>query len=334
MKSEIELSIIISASWKKNHENVTELYRNYKKDVETTGMSYEFIYVLDAESVDIIEELIRLNESGENIKIVRLAKWFGEAAALNAGFEQSVGKKILTLPAYKQIDDKEIPAIINSFVGCDMLIASRSRSKDNFFHRLQAKIFHFLIKLSLGMRFSDLGCSVRIFNREILEEIYLYGDQHRFLPLIASRYGFKVKEHQASSYFTDAPNKIYSVGHYTERIVDFISIFFLIKFTKKPLRFFGFPGFIVFLAGLLMILYLFVERVFFSIGLANRPIVLVSILLIVLGIQLFAIGLVAEIIIFTHSKDSKEYIVEEVINKHATTSVDNSGTVKIKEKAP
>ncbi len=107
---------------------------------------------------------------------------------------------------------------------------------------------------------------------------------------------------------------VYSLGHYTERIVDLISIFFLIKFTKKPLRFFGFPGFIIFSIGSILALYLFYERMFLNVGLADRPIVLVSILLIVFGIQLFAIGLVAEIIIFTHSKDSKEYIIEKIIN--------------------
>jgi hypothetical protein len=163
------------------------------------------------------------------------------------------------------------------------------------------------------MHYQDLGCRVRLFKREVLEHIYIYGDHIRFLPLLANKYGFKIKELDVEQSQTTPTNKIYSPKHYTERIVDLVSIFFLINFTKKPLRFFGFPGFIIFSIGFLLSLYLLYERIVLEYGLADRPIVLVSILLIVFGIQLFAIGLVAEIIIFTHSKDSKEYIVEKVI---------------------
>lgn len=313
--SRVELSVIIPISVKDFYDGVTALYKEYKESVESTALSHEFIFVTDAESSAILDELNYLANEDGKIKIVKLAKWFGDAAALNAGFENAEGAKILTLPAYKQIDNNEIPILIKSFGDEDMLIASRARVKDKFFHRLQARIFHYLVRLSLGMNFSDLGCKVRILKREVLDRVYLYGDQYRFLPLLASRYGFKVKERKVSSYYTDSPREIYSFGHYTERIVDLISIFFLIKFTKKPLRFFGLPGFIIFLAGCIIALYLFIERVIFDTGLADRPIVLVSILLIVFGIQLFAIGLVAEIIIFTHSKESKDYIVDEIIQK-------------------
>ena len=311
----IDISVIIALTKNNAHDNIPELYHAYKKSIEEIGLNYEFIYVTDRSSQNILNELFKLKDDGEDIEIIELAKWFGDAAALNAGFEQSSGEMILTLPGYRQIDEKEISAFISSFKSVDMLVAVRARKKDNFFHRLQAKFFHYLIKLSLGMNFRDLGCMVKIFNREILNKIYIYGDQLRFFPLLANRSGFKVSEYNMSQYYTDSSKRVYSLPHYASRLVNFISIFFLIKFTKKPLRFFGVPGIIIFTLGLLMALYLFIERAFFSIGLADRPIVLVSILLIVFGIQLFAIGLVAEIIIFTHSKDSKDYIVENIFQK-------------------
>lgn len=331
LKSGIDLSIIISLSSHGHHDNITELYKEYKINIDQSGLAYEFIYVIDSESNAVIDEMNKLLETEESVKVVKLAKWFGESAALNAGFEYAKGEIILTLPDYKQIDSSEIPAIISSFKDQDMIVASRARVKDKFLHRLQSRIFHYLIRLTLGMHFGDLGCKVRIFRREVLEKIYLYGDQYRFLPLIANRFGFIIEERQVSSYFTDSTKKIYSFRHYTDRIVDLISIFFLIKFTKKPLRFFGFPGFIVFVAGCLIALYLFVERVIFDVGLADRPVVLVSILLIVFGIQLFAIGLVAEIIIFTHSKDSKDYIVEKIVNGRENNSL-YEPALKIEEK--
>jgi glycosyltransferase involved in cell wall biosynthesis len=314
MDSKPKISVIITLSEKSIYDNIHELYHAYKRSVQATGLNHEFIYVTDRNSESILNELFKLKEAGEEIEIIELAKWFGDSAALNAGFEQSSGELIMTLPGYRQIDEGEITGFINSFKDSDMLIAVRSYRKDNLMHRLQARIFHRLIKLTLGMKFNDLGCMVRIFNREVLEKVYIYGDQNRFLPLLASRSGFRVKEYPAAQYFTDLPKRVYSLPHYTERIVDFISIFFLIKFTKKPLRFFGFPGIIIFSIGSIMALYLFIERAFLGVGLADRPIVLVSILLIVFGIQLFAIGLVAEIIIFTHAKESKEYIIEEIIH--------------------
>ena len=311
----IDISVIIALTKNNTYDNIPELYHAYKKSIEETGLNYEFIYVTDRSSQDILNELFKLKDNGEDIEIIELAKWFGDAAALNAGYEQSSGEMILTLPGYRQIDEKELPAFISSFKGVDMLVAVRARKKDNFFHRLQAKFFHYLVRIMLGMNFKDLGCFVRIFNRELLDKIYIYGDQLRFFPLLANRSGFKVNEYNMSQYYTDLSKRVYSLPHYASRIVNFISIFFLIKFTKKPLRFFGVPGIIIFTLGSLMALYLFIERAFFSIGLADRPIVLVSILLIVFGIQLFAIGLVAEIIIFTHSKDSKDYIIESVFHK-------------------
>jgi glycosyltransferase involved in cell wall biosynthesis len=314
MSKKIDLSIIITLSESLTYDSIPELYHAYKKSIEETSLVYEFIYVTDRNSPKILDELFKLKENGEEIEIIELAKWFGDAAALNAGFEQSSGEMILTLPGYRQIDEVELPGFISAFNNVDMLIAVRYRKKDNLLHRLQANLFHSLIRMTLGMNFNDLGCSVRIFSRELLEKIYIYGDQHRFLPILANRSGFKVKEYTVAQYYTDISKRVYSVTHYTDRLVNFISIFFLVKFTKKPLRFFGFPGILIFALGSLLALFLFIQRTFLGVGLADRPLVLVSILLIVFGIQLFAIGLVAEIIIFTHSRESKEYIIEEIFH--------------------
>lgn len=313
MKYNIDISVIITLSVRQKKGDLESVYYAYKKNIEETGFKSEFIFVTD-DTTELIDKLQKLQEKGEDVKIIKLARWFGEASALNIGFEEASGKLILTLPPFMQINEKEITRTILSFKDVDMIIAKRTRKKDNYFQRIQARIFHSLVNLFLDMHFQDLGCRVRLFKREVLEHINLYGDQIRFLPLLANKYGFRIKEIDVEQFQSDAQHRVYSPGHYTERIVDLISIFFLIKFTKKPLRFFGFPGFIIFSIGSLLALYLFYERMFLNEGLADRPIVLVSILLIVFGIQLFAIGLVAEIIIFTHSKDSKEYIVEKVIN--------------------
>jgi glycosyltransferase involved in cell wall biosynthesis len=304
MKKQIDISVITTISGSQNRNKVETLYNTYKAVLEKSNLSHEFIYVTDTGPGDLLSSLQSLQQTNEDIKIIKLAKWFGDATALNIGYEESSGRLILTLPIFQQINADEILRVINSFGDNDMVIANRKRLKDNIFQRLQTKIFHYFVKVMIGMYYQDLGCRVRLFKREVLEHIHIYGDQIRFFPLLADKFGFKVKELEVQQYQSDAQHTMYSIGHYTERIV---------KFTKKPLRFFGVPGFIIFSAGSLLALFLFYQRMFLEIGLADRPIVLVSILLIVFGIQLFAIGLVAEIIIFTHSKDSQEYIVEKVI---------------------
>lgn len=323
-----DISVIITVSTNQLRHDIEESYFIYKNEIQTVSNSCEFIYVTDDLSGEITNSLKNLQEKGEEIKIVKLPKWFGDAVALNIGFEESTGKTILTLPAFKQVAKEEIPGFIESFKNSDMLIAKRVRKKDNFFLRIQAKVFHFMVKLILGVYYKDLGCRVRIFKREVLENIKIYGDQIRFLPLLANRYGFKVEEKEVRQFQSEARHNVYSLGHYAERFVDLISIFFIIKFTKKPLRFFGVPGLIIFSLGSLLAVYLLYQRLFTDMALADKPIVLVSILLIVFGIQLFAIGLVAEIIIFTHSKDSKEYIIEEIIN--GKTKVSNRELIEEK----
>jgi len=310
----LDISVIITVSSSQKRSDTESIFNTYKECLAKVNVSYEFIYVTDDTSDDLFSLIKKLQHRGENIKIVKLTRWFGDASALNIGFEEASGRLILTLPAFQQVHEMEISRMINTFTSeNDIIILKRKRRKDNIFQRLQAKIFHGLVNMFLGMHYQDLGCRVRLFKREVLDNIKLYGDQIRFLPLLANKFGFRVLELDVEQYQSEGAPRFYSLGHYTERLVDLISIFFLIKFTKKPLRFFGFPGFIIFSIGSLLALYLFYQRTFMGIGLADKPMVLVSILLIVFGIQLFAIGLVAEIIIFTHSKDSKEYIVEKVI---------------------
>jgi hypothetical protein len=179
---------------------------------------------------------------------------------------------------------------------------------------MQSKIFHALISFRGDFQFSDLGCSVRCFKRKILEKVHIYGEQHRFFPILAQRYGFRVSEHKVPQTEKDFYQNFYPLGTYLRRFTDLLSVFFLVKFTKKPLRFFGLAGVFTFFLGILLAVHLFIERIFFHVPLRDRPLLLLDMLLFVAGVQLFAIGLIGEIIIYTHAKDLKDYTVEKIIN--------------------
>ena len=250
----------------------------------------------------------------EQITIITLAKWFGEATALNAGFSVASGEKILTLPAYKQVESDAIPDLVAALQDNDMVLARRWPRKDSGFNRLQSKLFNVFLRSFTDLKIHDAGCGVRIFDRKVLEDVHIYGDLFRFFPIMAHRQGFRVVEIDIPQSSSDAFQRIYAPGLYLRRLLDLLTIFFLVKFTKKPLRFFGLVGTTLLGAGLVATAYLIIERLVFDVALADRPTLFLSSLLIVLGIQVIAIGLIGEIIIFTHAKDLKEYKIDRIIN--------------------
>jgi len=311
MNQAIELSVIVPVT--ERYDEVEPLYQSYKSGITATGKRHEFIYVLDGEHPDVLSTLQKLREVGEPIRIITLAKWFGEATALTAAFEKALGNVILTLPAYSQVEASEISRFVAALDHYDMVIGRRWPRIDPRFNQAQARVFHWLLKLVTHASFQDIGCAVRVFKRRVVDEVSLYGDQHRFLPLLAQRQGFRVLELNVAQSRADAAPRIYGPGVYIRRILDLLTTFFLVKFTKKPLRFFGLLGCGAIFLGGIFTLYVIIERLFFGVPLADRPALLLGSLLVVLGIQIFAIGLIGEIVIFTHAKDLKEYTIERIV---------------------
>jgi glycosyltransferase involved in cell wall biosynthesis len=307
----MQLSVIVPIT--ERYDPVKRLFEEYKRGVEATGLSHEFIYVLDGAHPEALEALNKIREH-EQITIVMLAKWFGEATALNAGFSEAAGELILTLPAYQQVDGDVIPALVSALEDNDIVLANRSPRKDSWFNRIQAKMFNAMVRSFTDLKIHDVGCSARIFRRRVIEEVHIYGDQYRFFPIVAHRQGFRVVEMDAPQSKHDVSQRVYSPGLYIRRLLDLFTIFFLVKFTKKPLRFFGLVGTTLLGMGLLATAYLVIDRLVFDVSLSERPALFLSSLLIVLGIQVIAIGLIGEIIIFTHAKDLKEYKIDRIIN--------------------
>jgi glycosyltransferase involved in cell wall biosynthesis len=311
MTARVDLSAIVPVT--ERYDDVEKLFLAYKDGVEATGLTYEFIYVLDGDYPEVLATLQTIKEQGNPIKIVMLARWFGEATALTLGFAQAAGDIILTLPAFLQVEAGEIPKLIQALDKSDMVVARRFPRRDSKLNVFQAKVFHLLLRPVTDVSFHDLGCALRVIKRRVLEELTFYGDQHRFLPLLAHRQGFRVIEVDAAQAKEDAFQRIYAPGVYIRRILDILSIIFIIKFTKKPLRFFGLIGSFTLSIGALGTLYLGIERLFFGIPLADRPFLILAVLMIVLGFQMIAVGLIGELIIFTHAKDVKEYTVDKII---------------------
>jgi glycosyltransferase involved in cell wall biosynthesis len=313
MNSEIEISAIVPVA--QRHQDIADLSREYVAALDELARSFEIIFVIDGGKSAIFDVLKEQAANDSRIRIVKFAKSFGEATAISAGFRLSKGRTIVTLPAYYQIEPAAIESLIGALNSCDMAVAKRSpRKHKSVFEVYRRRMFHWMIKVSSGENFSDLGCAARAFKRKILEETPLYGEQHNFLPILASKQGFRVKEIPVSQSSRDWFDGRYGAKSYLHRVLDIFSVVFLVRFTKKPIRFFGMVGTITFVFGGLVVLTVITQRLFFEIPLADRPALLVGSLLTVLGLQIFALGLLGELIIFTHAREMKEYTIEEIVN--------------------
>lgn len=310
---DVELSVVIAIQDPGRTDSMQKLYRDYKAQIERIGLRYEFIMAIEGKHSAVVEDLRRLKESGESIRILVFARWHGGATALSACFEHARGNILLMLPAYHQIKPQAIPSFFSALGDNDMIVARRWPREDGYITRIQIWGFHAILHGLLGVEFSDLGCSVIAFKKKILESVDMYGDRHRFFSVLTSYHGFKVKEVNAPQTRDDTFQSHLSVKKHVNRLLDLLSIIFLTKFTKKPLRFFGFIGTFSVMGGGIITLYLSIQRLFMGVPLANKPVLLLGVMLIVLGVLLIGIGLVGEMIIFTNSDRLKSYVVEEVV---------------------
>ncbi len=314
----VEISAIIPVGGR-HVSDLLALHAEYKSALDALGMAYEVIVVLDGPQPQLAADVQRLLASGESVSVIGLTRRFGEATALVAGFQRARGRTILTLPAYHQVRGSEIGKLVRALGVVDLAIGRRWPRAGSRFEALRRNLFHRMLTSVTGQRFHDLGCGARAMKRRVLEEISLYGDQHRFLPVLASRNGFRVMEIDLQQSPLDRHQGGYPPREYVRRALDICTVFFLVRFTKKPLRFFGMVGVSTFLVGAALVAWLAIDRLVFRHPLADRPALLLSSLLVVLGMQLFALGLLGELIIFTHARDIKDYQIEEVVRYPAQT---------------
>jgi glycosyltransferase involved in cell wall biosynthesis len=298
-------------------DNLPTLIDEYAEALDGADINFELILVLDGPKEAAVEHLRSFSADRNWLKVIQFSREFGESAALMAGFSEARGDVLLTLPAYWQIKPSEISTLIESVTDeDDMLIVVRRQRVGSAFERIRRRVFHGILKGITGHSYRDLGCGVRLLKRAVAEEITLYGDQHRFLPVLAGRRGFNVREVELAQSPSDQFRGRYRLREYLHRILDIMTVFFLVRFTKKPLRFFGSIGFLTAGFGAIVVVLLVIQRLFYNMPLADRPALLLGSLMIVLGVQLFALGLLGELIIFSHDAESKEYAIRSIVGKN------------------
>ncbi len=288
-------------------DDILALHEACRRAIAPLAPEIEFIYVVDGPLERTIAALRELADRGEPLSILTFPKAFGEASALSVAFREARGGYILTLPAEIQVELEELPKLVAAIDGADLVVCRRLTEKPL---RLgKSKKLEYLSRLLLGSSFGDLRCGVRLLRRSVADELVLYGNQHRFLPLIAQTQGFLVREVPVRGRIRENRRPRLAVN----LLLDLLTIYFLLRFVQKPFRFFGGFGMVILGIGALVTAWLVVERLFFGVGLADRPALVLSTLTIVLGIQIIAVGLIGEIIAFAHARNLKDYKIEKIL---------------------
>jgi glycosyltransferase involved in cell wall biosynthesis len=293
-------------------DDLLALRRAFGAELDRRGEEHEFLFIFDG-GFTPPPALVALSHEDPSVRLFMFARVFGETAALRLGIERSRGAVIVTLPAYFQVKAEGMGPLLDALTaGADVVVASRSPRVDSWLNRLQSRAFHRMLGSVTERRFHDIACGVRVMRRSVAETLPLYGDLHRFIPALALREGHRVEEVPVPQHPNDAAMRVYGPGVYLRRLLDVAAFFFLAKFTEKPLRFFGLVGSVFFGLGALTGLVLLVERVAGQ-GIANRPLLLLAVLLLALGVQFMGLGLVGEIIVHLRSPHRRAYRVREQV---------------------
>jgi glycosyltransferase involved in cell wall biosynthesis len=312
----IEISLVIPVYNEK--ESLPELYEQLGRVCPGLGEPYEIIFVDDGSTDGSFETLMRLRAGDRRVRIIRFRRNFGQTAALAAGFDHAQGQVIVTLDADLQNDPADIAALLGKIdAGYDIVSGWRKDRKDRFLsRRLPSILANRLISRFTGVKLHDYGCTLKAFRREVIKNINLYGELHRFIPAIASTMGVSIAEVEVRHRPRLKGKSKYNILRTPKVLLDLLTVKFLLSYSTRPLQIFGLFGMAGGLAGALLGLWLSYERLVLKHSIANRPLLLLAVLLVVIGIQFITLGLLAEIMVRAYHESSakKIYYIKETVD--------------------
>jgi glycosyltransferase involved in cell wall biosynthesis len=300
--------------------NVGELYRELHSVLSGKDFFYEIVFINDG-STDRTAELIReLSANDPHVVVVNFRRNFGQTAAMSAGFDYSRGEIIVTMDGDLQNDPADIPKFLDKInEGNDVVAGWRFKRQDPFLsRRLPSMIANRIISWITGVKLHDYGCTLKAFKKEVAGNIRLYGEMHRFIPAIASAMGISIAEVKVNHRPRQHGASKYGISRTFRVILDLITVKFLLSYSNRPIHLFGLIGLISLCLGALVAFVLVLQRQFYGMPLADRPLLLLAILLIFIGIQFVTFGLISELQIRTYheSQNKPIYYVKEVLGRH------------------
>lgn len=302
----MKISVVIPTF--NEEENIKHLYDELKEVLQVSDYSHEILFVDDGSSDNTLAQLCSIQETDDTVYIISFRRNFGQTAAMSAGFDYATGDIIITMDADLQNDPHDIPQLIEKInEGYDIVTGWRHDRKDAFINRkLPSIIANKIISWTTGVNLHDYGCTLKAFRREVIKNIKLYGEMHRFIPAIASGMGISFTEIKVNHRPRRFGTSKYGISRTIRVVLDLLTVKFLLSYATRPIQVFGLLGFISGTIGFLLALMMTIQRQFFGIPLADRPLLLLAILLIFIGIQFVSIGLIAELQARTYHETQKK----------------------------
>lgn len=337
--SEVNVSVVIPVT--SPDIDVGKLVHAFSAPLRQAGYAYEFVFVLDSVTGRPEHDLFALQNEFP-VTIVRLqGGGLGESIALSAGVDRAKGSFIINAPPYLQSEPEDVLKVMSALEsGADFVATWRYPRVDPWFNRLQSRLFNWVLRGLMGIKFHDLNSSLRGMRRQVLDDVAVYGELYRFLPVLALRQGFRVVEVTIRHREERGRRGFFGFGVYLRRLLDILAITFLTRFTQKPLRFFGTVGILLMVVGTALsidpLYYRFLSDAPKS--LTERPIIVLAAVLVAFGIQLIGFGLVGEIIIFTQARNLRDFKIDEVVEHNAAlvvaTPVEPHAELRVRDVVP
>jgi glycosyltransferase involved in cell wall biosynthesis len=313
----MDLSIVIPLY--NEEETIEPLFEQLKVALEGAGREYEIIIVDDGSTDGSFDVLKRLHEDDERLKVIRFRRNFGQTAAFAAGFDRSQGQVVITLDADLQNDPADIPLLLEKIEeGYDVVSGWRLPRQDPFLtRRLPSIMANWLISQVTRVHLHDYGCSLKAYRREVVKNIQLYGELHRFIPAIANWMGVSVAEVPVRHYPRRFGKSKYGLSRTSKVLLDLLTVRFLLSYSTRPIHVFGGLGLISFAAGIGLGGYLSYVKFVLGRNIGDRPLLLLAILLMVMGVQLISMGLLGELVVRTYYETLGKpiYAVREVLDE-------------------
>jgi hypothetical protein len=296
------------------NENLAEFVSDVESRFRELNEDYEILIIRNGLGGISEKMKNRLAQISPNLRLFHLPTETTEALCLSVGFHESRGETIIAYGSFQQVSTESIIHMVNTLdERTDLVTPCRQNRLDSRFNQFQSKIYNWLIRTFIKSKFNDIGCKVKVFKRRVLEEVALYGNMYSFLPILAQEKGFHVKEFNCDHYRDHKESGLRRLNLYFTYLLDILTLFFNARFNRKPLRFFSSVGVIFLVLGILIFSYVFLEKMIFGTLIGERPVLLLSLLFAVLGIQAASVGLLGEIIAFVYGRHRKEYTIDRVI---------------------
>lgn len=297
-------------------ENVDILHAKLSTVMAGLNIEYEIIYVDDGSSDSTLSLLERIQEADTHVIVLSLRRNFGQTAAFAAGFDFSRGDIVVTMDGDLQNDPNDIPKLLELMEDNDLVSGWRKKRKDPFFsRRLPSIIANWIISKVTGVNLHDYGCSLKAYRRDVIKNLKLYGEMHRFIPAVASWFGVRIAEVETKHYQRLKGKSKYGISRTLKVVLDLITVKFLQSFSTKPLQFFGPIGIVGGFTGFLVLFYLSIDKLIFGNPIGGRPLLLLGALLMIVGFQFIGMGLLGEMIVRVYHETQRKpiYVIKKVL---------------------